>query len=62
MLAISKKNLISNTEGFVSVSRLSIEASHKEKARHRRELLGFVFQYFQLNPAYTTHENIMVDF
>lgn len=48
------------TEGIISVDGLSIEASHKEKARHRRERLGFVFQDFQLNPAYTAHENVMV--
>ncbi|GAB6110114.1 ABC transporter ATP-binding protein [Fusibacter bizertensis] len=48
------------TEGTINLEGLSIASSRKEKARHRREMLGFVFQDFQLNPAYTALENVMV--
>lgn len=48
------------TKGSIELEGLTVASSSKEKARHRRDMLGFVFQDFQLNPAYTALENVMV--
>ncbi len=48
------------SQGEVTVEGISIQSSAKEITRLRRETLGFVFQDFQLNPAYTAQENVVL--
>ncbi|MEK7730147.1 MAG: ATP-binding cassette domain-containing protein, partial [candidate division KSB1 bacterium] len=47
--------------GFVMLNNIALEnLNEDERARVRNELVGFVFQNFQLIPTLTALENVMV--
>ena len=51
--------LDSTTEGQVSVLGHALnDTSHSERARLRREHMGFIFQSYNLLPVYTVFENV----
>ena len=51
--------LDSTTEGQVSVMGHALnDTSHSERARLRREHMGFIFQSYNLLPVYTVFENV----
>ena len=51
--------LDSPSEGQVSVLGLALnDTSHSERARLRREHMGFIFQSYNLLPVYTLFENV----
>jgi len=53
--------LLTPTKGEVSIGGKSIyELSSRERARFRRENIGFIFQTFELLPYLTALENVML--
>ena len=51
--------LDSPTEGQISVLGQALnDTSHGERARLRREHMGFIFQSYNLLPVYTVFENV----
>ena len=51
--------LDSPTEGLVSVLDHNLDhATHGERAKLRREYMGFIFQSYNLLPVYTVFENV----
>ncbi|MEM2428705.1 MAG: ATP-binding cassette domain-containing protein, partial [Candidatus Bathyarchaeia archaeon] len=53
--------LLTPTEGDVVINGTSIyRLTSKERARFRRENIGFIFQTFELIPYLTALENVML--